>query len=69
MNGFELLVPYFVAEKVARAETERLDRLMQKQATAPNDSDDLDGDNIDFEPEPWVPVILRGYPYDPGFSR
>ena len=68
MNGYELLVPYLVADRQARAEADRLSRLAQMQAKAKN-SDELDGERLEFAPEPWVPVILRGYPYDPEFGR
>jgi hypothetical protein len=69
MNGYELLVPYVVADRQARAEADRLARLAQKQAKAPAEVDAFDGERHEFAPEPWVPVLLRGYPYDPEFGR
>ena len=69
MNGYELLVPYLVADRQARAEADRLARLVQKQVKAPAEVDAIDGEGLEFAPEPWVPVLLRGYPYDVEFSR
>jgi hypothetical protein len=69
MNGYELLVPYVLADRQARVEAERLARLAQKQAKASRQVDEIDGHSHDFAPEPWVPVLLRGYPYDAEFSR
>jgi hypothetical protein len=69
MNGYELLVPYVVTDRQARDEAEWLARLAQKQAKAPRQADEIDGESHDVAPEPWVPVLLRGYPYDAEFSR
>ena len=69
MNGYELLVPYVVADRLARADADRLVRLARKHAKARRDADELDGQALEFAPEPWVPVLLRKYPYDPEFSR
>ena len=69
MNGYELLVPYLVADRHARADAARLARLARKQAKAPRDAYELDGASLDAVREPWVPVLLRGYPYDPEFGR
>ena len=69
MNGYELLAPYVVADRLARADADRLARLARKQAEAPRVEDELDGQALEFAPEPWVPVLLRKYPYDPEFSR
>ena len=69
MNGYELLVPYVVTDRQARAEAQSLARLAQKQAQAPKDLDEAAGQSPQFAPDPWVPVLLRGYPYDPEFGR
>lgn len=69
MNGYELLVPYVVADRLARADADRLVRLARKHAKAPRDADELDGQAFEVAPEPWVPVLLRKYPYDAQFSR
>ena len=69
MNGYELLVPYVVADRQARADADRLAREAQKLARAPKDVDEITGDSQDPIHEPWVPVLLRGYPYDPEFGR
>ncbi len=69
MNGYELLVPYVVADRQARAEAQSLARLAQRRAQAPRDVDEAQGASPDLEHEPWVPVLLRGYPYDAEFGR
>ena len=69
MNGYELLVPYVVADRLAQADADRLARLARKQAKAAKEADELDGQALEFAPEPWVPVLLRKYPYDPEFGR
>ena len=69
MNGYELLVPYVVADKLERFEAERLARQAQKQARAHRAVDEIEAEGLDFPHEPWVPVLLRGYPYDPEYSR
>jgi len=68
MNGYELVIPYLIADRQARADAERLARLVSKKVQD-EDPRRIDGEGLDFLPEPWVPVILRGYPYDPEFGR
>ena len=69
MNGYELLVPYVVADRQAREEAEWLARLARKQAKAAEQVDEISGESRNLAPEPWVPVLLRGYPYDTELSR
>ncbi len=68
MNGYELVVPYLIADRHARAEADRLARLVSKRSKD-EDAEDADGGSLDVALEPWAPVILRGYPYDPEFGR
>ena len=68
MNGYEMVVPYLIADRQARADADRLARTVITRSKD-KDADDVDGGSRDVASEPWVPVMLRGYPYDPEFGR
>jgi hypothetical protein len=67
MHGAEMLVPYFIADRLREARQERLARLAvaarKEQANEGNKS------SVDiWSDESWMPR-LRGYPVDPEFAR
>jgi hypothetical protein len=68
MNGYELYVPYLIAERHQQAEADRLARAAKKAARQVEEAKGADDVQPIYHGEPWMPV-LRGYPYDPEFGR
>ena len=68
MNGYELVIPYLIADRQARAEADRLARLVSKRSKG-EEPDDVEGGSRDVAPDSWIPVIFRGWPSNQEVGR
>ncbi len=68
MNGYELLVPYLIADRLERAEADRLAKAAKQPELEVDEAEAANAERTIYRGEPWVPA-LRGYPCDPEFGR